>query len=96
METWIFLEPNHKQLTPTFILVKVIQEIATSSLLPIVAACAGEKSVSEEVSALYFHIVLVEEPITAAEYKILYDRTRLTLQVRLVHVQPPVLQLVLA
>ena len=51
---------------------------------------------SEEVSALYFHIVFVEEPITAAEYKILYDRTRLTLQVRLVHVQLPVLQVVLA
>ena len=39
---------------------------------------------SAEVSALYFHIVLVEEAITAAEYKILYDRTRLTLQVVLV------------
>ena len=57
--------------------------------LPIVAACAGEKSVSVEESALYFHIVFVEEPITAAEYKILYDRTRLTLQVELVHAQPP-------
>ena len=44
---------------------------------------------SVEESALYFHIVFVEEPITAAEYKILYDRTRLTLQVELVHAQPP-------